>query len=236
MHFNLNTLIIKSHIAITLSWLLLVACRQAEPIPAGPWDDTSNTRAFKEDIPVTKAGRYKGLPDLNYHWTRFDIRELGLDTLECGYNGFQLRVWLGEELSAIKSVVIISKTNQQWRALLITYRDSSYEGPMLEDGSIPINHTRTILEKKCKNPVSGWGTFIRKMLELQIPYLPNGEDVGVGCGTDGTDYKFEIATRTSFRFYNYCDAEEYINKCWQAKNVLAFATLLEKEFRFSYVH
>ncbi len=225
----------KNHVLISAcSLLLIAACQQSRQIPAGPWDDTIKGVTFTKEIPRSKIGRDSGKYDLFYRSNHFYVSSLGLDSLEGGYNSFQLRVWLGPDLAIIKNVVIISNVKQQWQARVITYKDSNsydYNDPKY----VTISKKEIITDKRNVTPSSGWAAFIKEMLVLQVLNLPNGNDIaGYGCGIDGTASIFETATANNYRYYYYYDPGDHAARFWQAKNVLEFAGLLEKEFGFSY--
>lgn len=78
--------------------------------------------------------------------------------------------------------------------------------------------------------------LVRSISGANIVYLPHGEESSIcnQCGGfDGIDYYFEIATKNMYRFFYYCNPKE-ATACYEAKTVLNFATLLEKEFNFTY--
>jgi len=218
---------------LLISCAAFTACHQVEPVPAGPWDDTVSDSTVIMEIPVRKDGYRIGKRDLLYEFRYYDAKGLGLDSLESGYNSFQLRAWLGHSMAIIKNVVVIYNTKRRWHATIITYRNPTQD----EYKAAKINGPyRKILERREAIPSSGWAGFIKKMLELQVINLPNADDLTGynGCGADGISYDFEVATRSKYRFFYYCNPDINTAKYWQAKNVLAFAALLEKEFAFTY--
>jgi hypothetical protein len=207
--------------------LFLVSCNGQDNNVIAQISDKSKT--FKSEIPTYKDGRSSGDTDYLFKLLRRDASELTLDFIENGFDSLQLRVWLGHSMAVKRNVVILKQVNRQWFGQLVTY---SY-------GHDNKNGQEFISSKNVKqvNPKSGWPAFIKTLTTLQIPTLPNGQDISGynSCGgMDGIDYFFEIATREKYRFYYYCNPNENINQFWQVKNVVEFSNLLEKEFDFTF--
>jgi hypothetical protein len=210
-----------------LASLFLASCGKRENDAIAQIDDKSKT--FKQEIPTYKNGRSKGDTEYLFKALRQDALELGLDFIENGFDSLQLRIWLGHSMAIKRNVVILKQVNRQWFGQLVTY---SY-------GHDDKNGQEFISRKDIEqvNPKCGWTDFIKALMNLQIPTLPNGQDINGynSCGgNDGIDYFFEIATPEKYRFYYYCNPEENINQFWQVKNVVEFSHLLEKEFDFTF--
>jgi hypothetical protein len=190
---------------------------------------TDKPKKIKKEIPTYKDGRSKGGTAYLFKVLRRDASELGLDFIENGFDSIQVRIWLGHSMAVKRNVIVLKQVNGQWFGQLVTY---SY-------GHDDKNGKEFISNKEIKeaNPKSGWTNLIKTLMDLQIPTLPNGQDINGynSCGgEDGIDYFFEIASPKEYRFYYYCNPDENINQFWQVKNVVEFSNLLEKEFSFTY--
>lgn len=49
-------------------------------------------------------------------------------------------------------------------------------------------------------------------------------------GDDGVDYVFEIASKNEYRMFHYWSPVLYIDKFWQARNIVNVVKLLQNEF------
>jgi hypothetical protein len=102
--------------------------------------------------------------------------------------------------------------------------------------SLAVKRNLVILKVSNVAPISGWNNLVKNLLDLKILTLQNANDIEGynGCGMDGIVYYFETSTKKRYRFYYYCNPDDNLNKYWQAKSVLQFSYLLEKEFDFTY--
>lgn len=174
------------------------------------------TKPFKKEIPTYRNGRVS----IFYELVKAKQKQLGLDSLENGFDNLQIRVWYDFSLVRERKLVVITNKDAIWTATV-------YNLQVDWDGQ-----TETILSKKVKQvtPKSGWANFSRKLLDLEVLTLPHQNDVkGYSGGFDGRTYNVEVATKNQYRFYGYWEPQEYRNKFWQAKKMAAILNLLEQE-------
>lgn len=177
---------------------------------------------FVRDVPIIKNGKLKGQEDPAHEYINREAFALQLDSLENGYDSLQLRIWLGHSMAVTKHVVIIKNRNKKWNGQLVSYRrQKENEQP---EKKVTIIH-----------PGSGWDIFIEKLYKLNIMTLASETDVSGynGRGLDGISYEFETATPKMYRFYSYSNPQDNTSLA-QAGDVLQIASLLEKEFDFTY--
>jgi len=199
-----------------LIWFFLTGCRErSNPIPAAlTFNDT--TTPFKREIPTYIAG---GI-DIFYTLAKAKQKQLGLDSLENGFNNLQIRVWYDFALVRERKLVVITNKGTSWAA---TVYDLQVKWA---------DRTETVLSKKISRPVpkSGWARFSQELLSLQLLTLPDQNDIPhYDADTDGRTYNVEIATSRQYRFYGYWEPEEYQDKFWQAKNIVGMLDLFRRE-------
>ena len=175
-----------------------------------------STSEFKKEIPTYIGGNV----DIFYQLAKDRQKQLGLDSLENGFQDLQIRVWYNSSLVKERKLIVITNKDTNWTAAI-------YDLQVDWDGK-----TETILSKKIRNvsPKSGWPTFSKKLLDLQIVTLPNQDDVeGYSAGDDGITYSVEVGMKNQYRFYSYWQPQEYHDKFWQAKNMTEILKLFETE-------
>ena len=201
-------------ILITIS-LFFVGCKgQTSSNAIVTFVDT--TKPFKKEIPTYQNGKV----DIFYELAKAKQKQLGLDSIENGFDNLQIRVWYDFALVRERRLVVITNKGTNWTATV-------YNLQVDWDGK-----TETILSKKVKQvtPKSGWASFSKKLLDLKILTLPNEDDInGYGGGGDGRTYNVEVATKSQYRFYGYWEPQEYQNEYWQAKNMTDILKLLDSE-------
>ena len=198
----------RSYAIIVGIALLFGACKSPTP--------GNSTSSFKKEIPTYLDGD----ADIFYQLAKDRQKQLGLDSLEKGFHDLQIRVWYDFALVKEQKLIVITNKDTKWTAAI-------YDLQVGGD-----NKTETILSKKIRqvSPKSGWPTFSKKLLDLQIETLPNQDDVeGYSAGSDGRTYNVEVATKNQYRFYGYWEPQEYQNKFWQAKNMTDILKLFETE-------
>jgi hypothetical protein len=174
------------------------------------------TKPFKKEIPKYQNGTVS----IFYELAKAKQNQLGLDSIENGFENLQIRVWYDFALVRERKLVVIKNEGTNWTAT-VYYLQVNWDGK-----------TETILKKKIKQvmPKSGWTVFSKKLLDLQILTLPNQRDIeGYSLGTDGKTYNVEIATKNQYRFYGYWEPQEYQDRFWQAKNMTDILNLFETE-------
>jgi hypothetical protein len=206
-----------------IGWVMTVllsqACHNAEKTAIKRFD---RNPGFVTEIPREKDGEL----DYMYKYViKEDSKLLGLDSLEYGYDSVQIRVWLGHSLAITQHIVILSSTNNKWKARLITlYRDEQ------------VKPAKISVKDREVNPKSGWADFVKSLTGFNIYYLPhcNYDKACDECGAlDGISYYFETGSKYSYRFFYYCNPD-IAKGCPEAMTVLQFAAFLEKEFNFTY--
>lgn len=196
---------------MTIIIFSFAACNgQTKPInqPA-TFVDTNKT--FKKEIPLV---------DIFYNLAKAKQKQLGLDSLENGFDNLQIRVWYDFALVRERRLVVITNKDTNWTAT-VYYLQVDWDG-----------QTETILSKKVKQviPKSGWSKFSKELLDLKVATLPSQDDIkGYRGGDDGRTYNVEVATKNQYRFYGYWEPQEYQTKFWQAKNMADILKLFEIE-------
>lgn len=187
--------------------------------------DTSTT--FIREFPTYKKGANKEDTSYLFKAIREDVKQLNLENLENGFDSLNMRIWLGHSMTYKNHVVSIQRLNDKWSGQLITVT-RNYSGE---------NETKPKDTKEVKEvmPKSGWNKFVNNILSLGITTLPDGHDLQGydGCGGgDGMLHIFEISTKHKYRFYYYCEVEDYIERIAEARAVNKIVGLLEHEFSF----
>lgn len=206
----------KLYFILTVTASFFTACKgQINPTHQSmAFVDTA--KPFKREIPTYQNGGV----DLFYLSAKTKQKQLGLDSLENGFDNLQIRVWYDFALVRERKLIVITNKDTSWTAAV-------YDLQVDWDG-----RTETILSKKVKRvtPKSGWAAFSKKLLDLQVLTLPDQDDVkGYGSGLDGRTYNVEVATKKQYRFYGYWEPEEYQDKFWQAKNMADILGLFQQE-------
>jgi hypothetical protein len=206
-HFNFG---------LTITILFFASCKGQTHSSNSPIVFVDTTKPFKKEIPTYKNGSV----DLFYELAKTKRKQLGLDSLENGFDNLQIRVWYDFALVRERKLVVIINRDTTWAATVYLLQ-VDWDG-----------ETETILSKKIKQvtPKSGWAIFSKRLLDLKIVTLPNQDDVkDYGSGFDGRTYNVEVATKNQYRFYGYWEPQEYQLKFWQAKNMAEILKLFETE-------
>jgi len=164
-----------------------------------------------------------GKPELFYLLAQQKAKQLGLENIENGYNGTQIRFWYDYALVFERELLVLKKSGSKWSGTHY-YMTVDWDYRAL---------TETIKSHKKREltPKSGWDNFRKKLFDLKIETLPNMISIpGLSLGTDGITYNVEISSKDKYRFYGYHLPELHQNKAWQAKNMVEILRLFEKEF------
>ena len=201
---------------LTLTLYFFVACKGQTTSTHQSLEFVDTTKPFKKEIPIYQNGGV----DIFYELAKTKQKQLGLDSIENGFDNLQIRVWYDFALVRERKLVVITNKDTNWTATV-------YDLQVDWDGK-----TETILSQKVKQvtPKSGWASFSKELLALKILTLPDQDDVkGYYGGTDGETYNVELATKNQYRFYGYWTPQLYQDKFWQAKNMVAILELFETE-------
>ena len=199
------------HCLLTITLFLFASCKGQTNNANSPVTFIDTNKTFKKELPSA---------DIFYNLAKAKQKQLGLDSLENGYENLQIRVWYDFALVRERRLVVLTNKDTNWTAT-VYYLQVNWDG-----------QTETILSKKIKQviPKSGWTYFSKKLLDLKILTLPNQNEVpGYGGGFDGRTYNVEIATKNQYRFYGYWEPQEYKDKFWQAKNMADILALFQTE-------
>lgn len=172
---------------------------------------------IKKQIQIDKKGKV----DYNYVYIKQKTRQLGLDSLERGYDSMQVRIWMDYSLAKSQHLFVFKQKGKEWAGELITYSTNT-ETPDYEK----------VLSKEISriSPKDGWNTFIRELNALGINNLNNsGKEIG---GADGVSYCIEVATNQVYNYSRFWSPEYDAAKDEQSANIVKIINLLEREFNF----
>lgn len=207
-----------------ISVILFIACCKGQDNSTqkrASYDDTAKT--FKKEIPRYGNGSF----NIFYGIDRAKEKQLGLDSLQNGFDGIQIRFWYDFSVVQKRRLVIITNKDTSWSA-------TAYDMSVKWNGQ-----TDSIMEKTVQQvtPKSGWAAFSKKLLDLQVLTLPDQDDVaGYGGRLDGDTYNVEAATKMQYRFYGYWLPQLYQDAFWQAKKITEILKIIKDELGVSDTH
>jgi len=200
----------------TIIVCILSACNGQTNTDNQPAIFVDTTKPFKKEIPTYSDGGVS----IFYELAKTRQKQLGLDSLENGFDNLQIRLWYDFSLVRERKLVVITNKDINWTATVFDFQ-VDWNG-----------HTETILSKNVKQvtPKSGWQDFSKKLFSLNVLTLPNQHDIpNYGGGADGRTYNVEVATKNQYRFYGYWEPQDYQDMFWQAKNMADILKLIEDE-------
>jgi hypothetical protein len=113
--------------------LLFTSCKE-QTHSSSPLVFVDTTKPFKKEIPTYQNG---GI-DIFYELAKAKQTQLGLDSIENGFDNLQIRVWYDFALVRERKLVVITNKDTNWTATV-------YDLQVDWDGK-----TETILSKKTK--------------------------------------------------------------------------------------
>jgi hypothetical protein len=182
---------------------------------------TASKYNIEKDIPVNKQGKLSYM----YSYTREYLAKCSLLELEKGYDSLAIRLWFHYSFDRRIQIVELKKKNKQWNAEFILLTENYDKNDSLISVSQEIIYN--------KKPASGWDSFMRELLLLNITTLPCDADIPeYNSPMDGAGVCVEIATIEKYRFYDYSSPSYNVENIWQAKNMVLIMELIEGEFDF----
>jgi hypothetical protein len=199
-------------IFIMFTWLFY-SC-EGHVIKIGSLDKTDT---IIRDIP--KEYLNKNTRDKNYSLNK----ALGLNTLENGFDGLQIRIWRGYTIKDTGQLFILTNKNSKWSAELIRFNYFFFEkGASIGKSSV------------FKEPHSGWYSFTKNLFQLQVTDLPDYHSIrNYDLPTDGDGLEVEYANGNKYRMYSYGVPDMYMKEIPEAGKVMQILELIESEFDFS---
>jgi len=196
---------------IILAILSFASCKGQTNSTHEPVTFVDTIKSFKKEIPSN---------DVFYILAKDKQKQLGLDSIENGFDNLQLRIWYGFSRVRNRKLVTIINKGKKWTATVYNMQ-VNWNG-----------ETETIIAKEIKQvtPKSGWTVFSKKLLDLKVVTLPPMDNIsGYESGKDGKMFNVEVATKNQYRFYGYWEPQDYQNKFWQAKNMTGILDLFKTE-------
>ncbi len=196
--------------------ILFESCRESPIVDRELMKFNKRETSFQQEVRRSPKGKFNPF----YMSAKEKEKELGLDSLENGFESLQIRVWYDNVYSNKQKLITITYESQKWEAKLYTAKPKSSQEYVLSN------------DPKSLTPKMGWDKFSNRLLNLNILTLPDGvelENCGAGGG-DGSGYNIEIATQKHYRFYTYLEPQDYADECSYAKNMIAILNLLDHNF------
>lgn len=180
--------------------------------------EVESVTPFRREIPARRNGE----PDLFYQLAQQKARQLGIDSLQNGYDSLQIRIWYDPALRTARKLLVLKKADATWSATLYTMTVDW-------DGVAETVKSKTV---ETLSPKQGWESFLGQLFSLQILTLPHMHDIpGLRDGfTDGYSYNVEVATKDHYRFYGYHLPEYFQDKYVQARNMVDILKLMDAAF------
>jgi hypothetical protein len=202
----------KSNTIFLITAILLTACNESANINQELTKFDNLERSFKREIPSNADGRVSPF----YTSTKVKQKYLGLDSLESGFDGLQIRIWYDDVYITRQKLLVIIYKQGNWAANFFATKGGA-----------------TLSKESDKLiPKMGWINFSNKFLSYNVLTLPNGDDID-NCGSgggDGSTFNVEIATQKHYRYYGYWEPQDYKDKCQEAKNMNDILNLIAHEF------
>jgi hypothetical protein len=175
--------------------LVFISCKDTRSKKNSKKIETTNlhsdTITIKRDIPKW----FSEYPSIQEKTVEED-KMLNLESLIDGFNGLQIRIWIGCGALDTQQVIIISKFGKNWAA---NFYDYTYT----------YDNVGKILSIKYKKeekiPKSGWESFTKMLMATGIESLRDYEKFypDYYYPMDANSVAVEIATSTTYKLYQY---------------------------------
>lgn len=180
----------------------------------------------------------KDIPDENLKLIKDETEKLlNIETIENGYNEFQIRVWLGYSFNDTAHLLILSKQFGKWEGklyeMIYHYQPKTYDSIL--QSYYPVFPDIIEIEKNISvvDPVSGWELFLKNLFNTGVFDLPHYKRIpDYYLPTDADGVTFEIASQKKYRLFHYPSPELYSGRIREADKVIKIIKLIEKEFGF----
>jgi hypothetical protein len=187
---------------------------------------SQNSESIKEEHTAAsfKKNMAKHFHDSSLQKLKRDIEgKLGLESIENGSEGVEIRIWRGYGALVNKEdLLAIRNTDSGWRSVYFTYKFAINDTA----DATSIDH----IQATKKTPVSGWTKLWQNIVNLGVLELPSYELLkNYSISTDADGATIEYADRNNYRIFVYPDP--YNNKkIPEANKITELLLLLEKEF------
>jgi hypothetical protein len=149
---------------------------------------------------------------------------LGLDSLENGFNEFQIRIWEVTEPFAGSLYLFKKLPNSEWSGEFYQYNYlQNHSGKM----------DSIVGKKSIVKPKSGWKDFINSLYKSNILILPHWQSIPgyYAIGNNEGGVAIELASKTKYRIYSYL-TPSYRQKTFpQTKKITHIIELVKNEFK-----
>ena len=176
--------------------------------------EKNNKKHFTYDIPkyIDKEGLIK---------KRQVDSMIGLKSLEKGFDGICIRIWLSHSLKGENMIELINENNS-W----IGYR---YKLKFKYDTVHIFKLNGIVANKTDFIPPGGWSDFINQLNKQNISALPDFDTIyQQPAATDGYAIIVDYAGKNIYRLYHYENFVLYKNKYPEAKNISNIYFILQK--------
>lgn len=211
----------------TVIIMLCISCMRKDDDTAAMVRLLNTSDTFYKEMPP----RVKHLDTIYYQLFKEEERQIGLESIENGFDSLQLRIWYGGPVCGDRVIVLIHN-NKKWSAKVIDInREIKGMGQRypIEELITRTTCKGTVVNKK---PRSGWRSLIRELFELKILSLPdirNVKGLELEPVSDGSVVIVEVAAKNIYRAYTFPNPDIYSGKNDTAKKLVEIITLLEDE-------
>lgn len=147
--------------------------------------------------------------------------KLGIPSLENGFDGFQLRIGIGQIDGTLALIVLTSKAHQ-WTG---KFYNISYS--FTKDSRFLTIHT---MKERSIAPKRSWHYVEQKLMEFHILTLPDREDLNMlPTSTNDLLVTVSYATRSKFRYYSM-NEPKYFTSIPEAVEMVKILNLLKRQF------
>lgn len=214
-HFNMKTSFIQClSIALVSLVIILFSCNDVK-------QDGKKADVTKDSITHDVPAYYSSA---DYQkMSQKQLALMGLESLQSGYPGQQIRVWFREKSDRL---LILLQKDSDWHATLWNY-SFNYD---------PVTDTLVSISKNEKDvvPKMGFQKFLDSLIALKIFTLPDYNLLpDYSIGTDSHSTVVEIGTPASYRIYSYADPVSHQKEFWQAKNIVLIEQLIKDQFNLT---
>ena len=213
---------------LVIGFAIIFSSCQQKNSPAKQISRLNQSDTFYYEFPK-RNGKFDSL--LHKRQQRFE-KEVGLVSLENGFDSIQIRIFYGGSFNG-ERLVILTNSNKKWSAEISKFIDKI--NPGFEDSVNADYSKRYSLSRETENkiPKSGWDKFIKIFFKFSILSLPDEESINSfleESPTDGVGVFIEVATKNAYRAYKLGHPDYFYDKYVEMRTISEILKLVDEEF------